>query len=76
MNFFELGKFYQHAGGRYIAIVGEVKTYKWGKMFVVEEADKTGHAMSCIEVGEERSENWAEVSEAEWKGNFVDAKDA
>ena len=69
MNFI-LGKFYQHAGGRYIAIVGEVNTTKWQKMFVVEEVDKTGHSISCVAVGEERNENWAEVSEAEWKGNF------
>ena len=70
---FESGKFYQHAGGRYIAVVGEVKTYKRGDMLVIEEADRTGHAISCIEKNEERNENWIEVGKAEWVRNFEDA---
>ena len=72
MNF-EIGKFYQHSAGRYIAIVGEVETYKWGRMFVVEEMDKTGHAISCIQVGsEDTADNWTEVGKSEFLQVFKD----
>ncbi|MFH1738878.1 MAG: hypothetical protein ABIH23_07700, partial [bacterium] len=34
---FEPGKFYMHEGGRKIAVLGEVTSYKWGQMHVIEE---------------------------------------
>ena len=68
---FEPGKFYSHEAGRQIAILSEVETYKWGKMLVIEEADKTGHGISCSEVGQEVNENtWVEIGEEEWLRNF------
>lgn len=69
--FFELGKFYGHEAGRQIAVVGEVNTYKWGKMLVIEEADPTGHSISCVEAGEDVSESvWVEIAKHEFMENF------
>lgn len=71
MNF-EPGHFYAHEAGRQIAVVGEVETYKWGRMLVIEEADKTGHSISCVEVADaEANENlWIEIGKEEWMRNF------
>lgn len=70
---FQVGRFYQHSAGRYIAIIAEVETYKWGRMFVVEETDKTGHSISCIQVGsEDTADNWIEVSKGEFMRVFKD----
>lgn len=69
---FENEKYYRHSAGRHIHIVGEVETTKWGMMLVVEEADTTGHAISCIQVGsEDTADNWTEIGEEEWKRNFL-----
>ena len=67
---FELGHFYRHNKGRYIAILCEVETYKWGKQFVVEETDKSGHSISCMDKDSGCNENWLEVGRAEWMRNF------
>jgi len=68
---FEPGKFYSHEAGRQIAILGEVESYRWGKMLVIEEADKTGHSISCSEVGQEANDNnWVEIGRGEWLRNF------
>ena len=73
---FEKGKYYRHYGGRYISIVGEVETTRWGHVFVVEEADKTGHSISCAEINSEaEAENWVEISEIKWLSNFTEGKD-
>jgi len=68
----EAGHFYTHAeGGRQIAVLGEVMSYRWGKMFVIEEADKTGHAISCSEINQEApAETWIEIGRDEWMLNF------
>ena len=72
---FEAGKFYSHEAGRQIAVLAEVETYKWGKMLVIEEADGTGHSISCAEVGEEANDhNWVEIGREEWMLNFVKVK--
>lgn len=66
----EPGRYYQHEGGRYISIVAEAITTAFGRVYLCEEADKTGHAMSIMEVpdGEvaEVGNEWTEVGEAEW----------
>ena len=68
---FEVNKFYNHEAGRRIAVVGEVNTYKWGKMLVIEEVDDTGHGISCVEAGEDVSESlWVEIAKHEWLENF------
>ncbi len=67
---FKPGHFYMHEAGRQIAVLGEVASYKWGKMLVIEEADSTGHAISCAEVGQEANENWVEIGRDEWLENF------
>ena len=69
----EVGRFYCHEGGRQIAVVGEVETYKWGKMFVIEEADSTGHGISCTEATD-LGGNWVEIGREEWLSNFPDRK--
>ena len=69
---FEVGKFYKHEQGRCIAVVGEVATYKWGKMLVIEETDPTGHSISCVEAdkAEDRHERWVEIGKEEWFREF------
>lgn len=68
---FEVGHFYSHEAGRQIAVLAEVETYKWGRMLVIEEADGTGHSISCVEVGEEANDhNWCEIGREEWLRNF------
>lgn len=71
---FEIEHFYIHSGGRQIAILSEVESYRWGKMLVVEEADKTGHSISCMEVpnaeADMTEQGWIEIGKAEWMRNF------
>jgi len=68
---FNTGKFYKHRAGRCIAIVGEVKTYAWGEMLVVEETDKTGHSISCIDKeSKDTADSWIEIGYEEWLDNF------
>ncbi len=68
---FQVGHFYAHEAGRQIAVLGEVDSYKWGKMLVIEEADGTGHSISCAEVGQEANDhNWVEIGRVEWLRNF------
>lgn len=75
----EAGKFYVSVfgntvgGHRKIAVLGPVDTYRWGKMFVIEEADTTGHAISCAEINQECPEGtWIEIGRDEWFQNFED----
>jgi len=68
---FEVGRYYAHEAGRQIAVLAEVETYKWGKMLVIEEADKTGHSISCAEIAEANDNNWIEIGETEWLQNFT-----
>jgi len=74
---FEIGKFYAHEAGRQIAILGEVTSYRWGKMFVIEEADKSGHSISCAEVPKDflnaNDAEWVEIGKDEWMMNFENA---
>lgn len=68
---FQVGHFYLHEGGRAIAVVGQVTTYKWGEMLVIEEVDRTGHSISCAAMGQEANENnWTEIGREEWLRNF------
>ncbi len=68
---FQVGHYYIHEGGRQIAVVGQVTTYKWGDMLVIEEADKTGYSISCVEMGQEANDNnWTEIGRDEWLRNF------
>jgi len=67
---FEVGHFYAHEAGRQIAVIAKVETYKWGKMLVIEEADRTGHSISCAEIEEANDHNWVEIGQAEWLHNF------
>lgn len=71
---FEPGKFYAHTGGRQIAVLGEVESFKWGKVFVIEEADKTGHGISVSEVNQQSPDGvWIEIGKEEWMRNFENA---
>jgi len=73
---FEPRKFYQHVKGRSIAVLGTVKTHRWGAMFVIEETDITGHGISCVESNVDVGENWVEIGESEWDRNFKGVKNA
>jgi len=73
---FEVGKFYCHPGGRQIAIVGEVETTKWGRVFVLEEADATGHGSSLMEIADAAKaevNGWTEIGREEWMANFKES---
>ena len=68
---FEVNHFYAHSAGRHIAVLGTVNSYKWGKMLVIEEADPTGHSISCSEIGQEANDNnWVEIGKGEWLQEF------
>lgn len=70
---FEVGKFYAHEGGRQIAVLGTVNTFKWGESFVIEEADATGHGVSVAEVNkfaDIQALGWIEIGQEEWLRNF------
>jgi hypothetical protein len=68
---FEPGKFYMHDKGRKVAILGKVSSYRWGDMLVVEEVDRTGHSISCSEIGQEANDNnWIEIGEQEFLREF------
>lgn len=66
---FEVGCFYAHGAGRQIAVLAEVETFKWGKMLVIEEADATGHSISCAESASAEN-TWIEIGREEWLRNF------
>lgn len=68
--FFKVGCFYAHEAGRQIAVLAEVQTYRWGRMLVIEEADATGHSISCAEIAEANDHNWVEIGKEEWLLNF------
>ena len=72
---FEIGKFYMHATGKMIAVLGEVYSFTWGDMLVVEEAipveNGVEHYMSCIlNDCKDHSAGWTEVGKPEWMTNF------
>lgn len=64
----EKDKCYIHKGGRKIQVVGEVMTDTWGEMWVIEESDKTGRSISCVEKTKSDipDENWIEIGKPEW----------
>jgi hypothetical protein len=68
----EPGKFYKHNSGRSIAVLGDVETWKWGPMLVIEETDETGHSISCVEKdqAEDKHEKWTEIGLEEFKREF------
>ena len=73
---FKPERFYSHEGGRQIAVLSEVETYRWGKMFVVEEADKSGHAISVMEINETadiEKQGWVEIGKSEFMRNFEES---
>lgn len=69
---FELGCYYMHENGRCIAVVGEVVTWKWSTMLVIEETDATGHSISIVEKSqaEDTKDRWVQIGVEEWKDAF------
>jgi len=72
---FELGKFYIHNAGKMIYIHGELDTYAWGKMYIVEECHPTDkgveHYISAmIKDDIDHDNSFTEIGEAEFKRNF------
>lgn len=72
---FEPRKFFMHDKGRCIAILGTVKSFKFGELLVIEETDATGHAMSCVERKDMDTTNWTEIGKAEFMKVFNGVKD-
>lgn len=65
---FELGKYYQHAGGQMISIVGIVNTTLYGRGFVAESTSTA----NLLPIGMDRdaSANWHEITKGKWLSNF------
>lgn len=72
---FKVGRFYMHEGGRQIAVLSEVASYRWGPMLVIEEADASGHAISCAEISpaDVEAQGWTEIGRNEWLVNFKES---
>jgi len=64
---FKPRRFYIHDKGRCIAILGTVKSFKFGELLIIEETDATGHAMSCVEAKDMgNADNWTEIGREEF----------
>ena len=74
---FKPGRFYTN-DVKQIAVIGEVKSYRWGKMLVIEEyifkGIQQGFSIGCMEDTDKDMEKvggWIEISAEEYKRNFV-----
>ena len=66
---FEVGKYYQHASGKKMAIVGEVNTTLYGDNVLVGEPDSTPN-LRPVGRDESNTVNWKEISKEEWMKSF------
>lgn len=66
---FEVGKYYQHASGEKMAIVGEVNTTLYGDNVLVGEPDSTPN-LRPVGRDESNTVNWKEISKEEWMKSF------
>ncbi len=66
---FEIGKFYRHTTGIFMAIVGEVNTTMWGSTLIGES---THDSYGLMPVGRDEASavNWEEITKEEWMEQF------
>lgn len=65
---FEIGKYYKHATGKVMNIVGLVNTTAYGETLVAEEHGESN--LKPVGVGKGYSENWEETTEEVWLAGF------
>lgn len=65
---FEIGKYYRHTTGEEIAILGRLKTTKFGECLIAE----SNKSINFKAVGEEEGAavNWKEITKEQWMKNF------
>jgi hypothetical protein len=65
------GDFFIHEKGRMVAVLDKVRTYRWGEQYIIEEVDRTGHGISCVDVDTEMPDAlWQPIGRDEWLRNF------
>jgi hypothetical protein len=68
---FEIGKYYKHAGGGYLHILGVIRTTMWGICFVAEEGGcGCGHILKPVGMDSSCSQNWTETTQEDWASLF------
>lgn len=65
---FEIGKFYRHASGLEIHIVGDVNTTLYDKILVAENSEDV--CLRPVSIGPGVRDGWVEISDKEWMSNF------
>ena len=65
---FEIGKYYQHTGGKMISVIGEVITTAYGKTLVAE-CNSMSNLMPVGRDGD-AMQNWSEITKGKWLSNF------
>lgn len=68
---FEIGKYYQHSGGRKISIIGELQTTFWSWQnlpTLIGECDDA--SLRPIGRDENATVNWSEITKEEWLKNI------
>ena len=69
---FEIGKYYRHSSGKEIAILGEVDTTMYGKVFVAESNRESN--LRPVGQSNDHARDWVEISKEEWMKNFNEGK--
>jgi len=67
---FEIGKYYQHASGQKISIIGCVTSTMYGKCLVAEQGARADFLP--ISYQEWATEGWTEITKDEWMKCFSD----
>ena len=67
---FEVGKYYKHAGGGFLHILGVVKPTMWNVCFVAEEAGHGCNQLKPVGMDKDASVNWSECPKEEWENLF------
>lgn len=59
------GQFFKHESGRAIAVLGQVKSFLFGNLFVIEEINPVGHYV--VDASKDLDDSWVEIGKPEWK---------
>ena len=70
---FEIGKYYQHAGGEMMSVVGEAVTTMYGKALIAECSGMFN--LKPIGRDETSASGWSEITKGKWLSNFSRDKD-
>ena len=67
---FEVGKFYRHSAGGFLAVLCKIETTMWGKCLLAETAGPGVSRLIPIGEDEDSAQNYTECSRGEWMSNF------